>query len=154
MLTNSFMTSSLRLNSRALNTGKERPYSLRIRYNLVGPKLALPKYPVNECNRNFTYTIPKCSRSNHHLHLEYITLRLGHCYNVPKYGQPIKSAFIMLFTARSLVWKSCAPEAACKVTNTGIQHCISQEVGTPRHQLSSQIPAVNTPRGRVGGIWR
>lgn len=100
-------------------------HSLEVLDNLVPTELALAVETVDESDRALGHLVAHSLRTNHHLHLEAVTLALR--------------ASDDLFQDRLLV----QPEATSQVANARHEHHVRDEVSGARGELPEQVPAVH-----------
>jgi hypothetical protein len=46
------------------------------------------------------------------------------------------------------------PKTARQISDTWVQNCVGEEVGTSRHELAFKVPAMHATRFRLGSIGR
>lgn len=109
-----------------LDLEPEREHTLGILDNLVTSELALSIHSINERNGHLGYGAAHGLGTNHHLHLETITLALG---------------------ARNDLFKDALlvqTETAGKIADARSQNCIGEQVGSAADKLALEIPSKHT----------
>ncbi|EEQ39414.1 hypothetical protein CLUG_03542 [Clavispora lusitaniae ATCC 42720] len=108
------------------NTDEQRPHSLQVLHNFITAQFRFTIQSVNKVDWTFTHSKTQSFRSDHHFHLENVTLGFSFTNDL---GQNI----LLVQTER-----------ASQVGHMRSQHSRGQKVSTTRNQFSLQVPAVNT----------
>ena len=88
--------------SSASNANEQIPNALRVPHNLVCTQLTLSKYSVDERDWHFTNGVPRCSSTNHHLHLEHVSAGLSGRDDVAEDGKAVESLeYIVIVVAQT-----------------------------------------------------
>lgn len=109
-----------------LNLEPEVEHTLEIFDDLRATQLAVAVETVDEGDGAFIDLVSQCLGTNHHFHLETVSLTLCACNDLLQNGLLVQT------------------EATGQITNSGHQHNIGDQVGGTRSELSEKIPTVDT----------
>lgn len=111
---------------KALDLQPQVENTLEVLDDLGSAKLALAKEAINKGNRALLDLITHGFGTDHHLHLEAVTLALSA-------GNNLLQHLLLVQT-----------EATRQVADAGHQHDVGDQVGSARGKLAEEVPAVNS----------